>query len=146
MKHARVLLAGLLLAAAGCVTVQKVKPAEFIPAHSPPVVWVTTNDNSYTPVARPEIVGDTLKGMWVGMSEPVAISLDEIRTVQAKMPSPKRTALLVTVLGLATGGVIYTMVTAGTTGPQGCNVQVIKGTPTDYCCDNIPAGDKTTIC
>jgi hypothetical protein len=146
MKLNRVPMVGLLLIAAGCKTVQKVQPAEYIPKVSPAVVWVTTNDNAFTPVAQPHIDGDTLKGTWVGLQEPVAISLSEIRSVQTKIASPKRTAMLVTVLGLAAGGVVYTMVNSGVNGPAGCNSQIVKGTPTDYCCENIPEGDKTSSC
>jgi hypothetical protein len=140
----RVPMVGLLLAAAGCVTVSKVQPAEYIPKVNPAMVWVTTNDNAFTPVSQPQIVGDSLKGTWAGLQEPVAISLSEIRTVQAKMPSPKKTIMLVTVLGLAAGGVAYGL-SQGTNGPQGCASQVIKGTPTDYCCNVLP-GDKTSTC
>jgi hypothetical protein len=114
----RVPLAGLLLAVAGCMHVVSVKPAEYIPLHNPAVVWVTYIDDSYVPVAQPKIVGDSLKGTWSGLGEPIAISLNEIQTVQAKIPSPKRTIILFTTLGLASTAVIYTLLTAGTGGKQ----------------------------
>ena len=130
----RVPLAGLLLALAGCMTVQKIQPAAYIPLHSPAVVWVTTNDNAYTPVASPQIVGDTLKGTWVGLQEPVAISIKEIHYVQAKMPSPKRTVLLVTVVGAALTSVAYTIATAGNGGdPNFLGCPRVKGTPLPDC-------------
>ena len=131
MKLDRVALAGLVLAVAGCKTVVSVQPAEFIPQHSPEVVWVTYTDNSYVPVAKPRIVGDSLQGTWVGLQEPVSISLKEIQTVQAKVPSPKRTIILFTTIGVATAAVAYTMATAGSSGPSGCLDH--NGDPTNFC-------------
>jgi hypothetical protein len=134
MAPNRVPFAGLLLVAAGCVTVQKVQPAEFIPQHKPPMVWVTANDNSYTPVAQPRIEGDSLKGTWAGLQEPVAISLQEIQTVQAKLPSPKRTVLLVAVVAASVTGVAYTIATAGNSGdPDFMGCARVKGTPLPDC-------------
>jgi hypothetical protein len=102
----RVLSAGLLLAVGGCMAVQAVNPAEYIPQHSPAVVWVTYIDDSYVPVAQPRIVGDTLKGTWAGLGEPVVIPFREIQTVQANTRSPMRTILLISILGVVTTGVV----------------------------------------
>lgn len=145
MAMNRVPMVGLLLVAAGCVTVQKVQPAEFIAKYNPTVVWVTGTDDALIPVSSPKMVGDTLKGTWLGQDEPFAIPLNEIKTVQAKMKSPKRTAILVTVLAATVGGVAYGL-SQGVNGPAGCASLIQKGTPTDYCCANIPAGDKTSGC
>ncbi|HUL02398.1 MAG TPA: hypothetical protein VLV16_04090 [Gemmatimonadales bacterium] len=106
MRLTRVLFGGLLLALGGCVTVQPVNPAQFIPLHHPEVVWVTPTDNTFIPVGEPRIVGDSLEGTWYGLSERVAFSLQEIQTVQAKTRSPLRTILLVSVLGAITTGVL----------------------------------------
>ena len=132
MAFNRIVCAGLLLAVSGCMVVHKVQPAEYIPQNTPTVVWVTTLDNSYTPVSAPRIDGDSLRGTWVGLQEPVAISLKEIQSVQAKMPSPKRTAILFTVVGLSAAGAIYTLSTAGSSGSfYGC--PRVKGTPLPDC-------------
>jgi len=97
-------------------------------------VWVTYTDNSFVPVSGPKIVGDTLVGTWSGLSEPVAIPLNEIQTVQAKMPAPKRTVLLVTIVTAATVGVAYTIATAGTGGdPDFYGCPRVKGTPLPDC-------------
>jgi len=136
----RVPMVGLLLLAAGCMTVQKVQPAEFIAKYNPTVVWVTGTDGALIPGGSPQMVGDTLKGTWIGQDEPFAISLGEIKTVQARTKSPQRTAILVTVLTAAAGGVAYGL-SQGTNGPAGCLSGQNKGTPTDYCCNVLP-GEK----
>ena len=129
MPHKYLPFAGLLLVTAGCVTVQKVPAAEFIPAHNPSVVWVTTHDNAFTPVAMPRIEGDSLKGTWNGLQDSVSFSLDQIQYVQAKLPSPKRTVMLATVLTVVVGGSIYSIATAGTSGRAevGCECGITKG-------------------
>lgn len=128
-------LVGLLLAVAGCMTVQKVQPAAYIPLHRPAVVWVTTNDHAFVPVSEPHIVGDSLEGTWVGLQEPVAISLSEIQSVQARMPSPKRTIMLVGTLGVISSAVVYTLLTAGNGGvPNACGFDH-NGQPLQYCID-----------
>jgi hypothetical protein len=135
MKLNSVPLAGLLLAAAGCSVVRVVPPAEYITQHSPEVVWVTGTDDALVPVGSPHMVGDTLKGTWLGQSEPVAIPMNEIKTVQAKMKSPGRTALLFTVIGLSAGGAIYTLATAGSGENKFIGVECgqLKGTPITSC-------------
>ena len=129
-----ILYTGLLLVTAGCMTVQRVQPALFIPQHHPSVVWVTANDNSYTPVSQPRIEGDTLKGIWTGLDDSVAISLNQIQSVQARMPSPKRTVMLVTSLGVISTAVVYTLLTAGTSGSidNGCPLDH-NGQPQNFC-------------
>jgi hypothetical protein len=117
------------------MTVRPVQPAQFIPLHNPEVVWVTYTDNSFVPVAGPKIVGDSLKGTWAGLGEPVAMSLSDIKTVQAKIKSPKRTAMLFTALGVALVGVAYTIETVGTGGKNiiGPECGITKGTPNGSC-------------
>jgi hypothetical protein len=124
MKSLSIPLAGLILAAAGCVTLQKVQPAEFLSTHRPEVVWVTTDNNVHTPILQPQIVGDSLQGTrqyWPPRS--VAISLKEINYVQAELPSPKRTALLVTLVGATVAGLVYAIATSeGCCSPHDCGV------------------------
>jgi len=134
MRFNSVPFLGLIVAVAGCHVVKNVQPAQYIPEHHPPIVWVTYTDNSFVPVSGPKIVGDTLVGTWSGLSEPVAIPLNEIQTVQAKMPAPKRTVLLVTIVTAATVGVAYTIATAGNGGdPSFLGCPRVKGTPTPDC-------------
>ena len=135
MSLNRIALAGMVLTASACMVVRRVQPAQFIPQQKPPVVWVTYNDNSFVPVAGPTMVGDTLKGTWSGLGEPVAVTLSEIKTVQAKIKSPKRTALLFTVVGAALVGVAYTIETVGTSGRSiiGPECMFNKGVPIGAC-------------
>ena len=133
-------LAGVSLTLAGCHVVRPVHPVEFIPQHNPEVVWVTYTDNSFVPVSGPKIVGDSLTGTWQGLAEPVAISLNEIQTVQARIPAPKRTVLLATVLTATVGGAIYSIATAGNSGVLN-NCGATKGTMNNYCCE-VEAGEK----
>jgi hypothetical protein len=142
MAFKHVPLVGLLLAGAACHVIRPVQPAQFIPAQHPPMVWVTYTDNSFVPVAQPEMVGDTLKGTWAGVSEPVSIPVGQIQTVQARVPSPKRTVLLFTVLGVATGAVAYTIAQGFGAATNNCGAT--KGTPNNFCC-TVDPGDKNVI-
>ena len=103
-KPVRFLL--VLLAVTACTSVRPVHPALYIPAHRPPTVWVTYADYSFVPVDQPRIVGDTLKGVWHGLAEPLAIPLNEIQSVQAKQPDYERTVILFSTLAAAVGVVI----------------------------------------
>ena len=96
----------VLLAAGGCTAVKNVRPSSFIPAHSPPTVWVTYTDYSYVPVEQPHMVGDTLKGVWQGLAEPLAIPLNQIATVQARVPDYERTVILFSTLAAILSGII----------------------------------------
>jgi hypothetical protein len=84
-----------------------VQPARFIFEHSPDVVWVTYTNDSIVPVARPKIEGDTLWGMRQGTQEHVAIPLDQVRSVQAKVRNAAKTALLATALGVTAVSALY---------------------------------------
>jgi len=96
----------VLLAITACTSVRTVRPATYIPAHSPPTVWVTYTDFSFVPVGQPRMVGDTLKGFWQGLAEPLAIPLDQIQSVQAKVPDHERTFILFSTLAAIVGGII----------------------------------------
>jgi len=106
MAPSRLGFLGVLLAVAACTSVRPVHPVVYIPAHSPPTVWVTYTDNSFVPVDQPHMVGDTLKGLWQGLAEPLAIPLNQIQSVQAKQPDYERTVILFSTLAAVVGGVI----------------------------------------
>ncbi len=131
MKLNSVALAGLVVAVAGCHVVKPVQPTVYIPEHNPPIVWVTYTDNSFVPVVRTRRSSGT--ACWArgrGSRSRSRFHLTEIQTVQAKMPSPKRTILLATVLTAATVGVAYTISTAGNGGdPNFTGCPVVKGHP-----------------
>ena len=130
----RVAWASLLAASGACMSTKQVQPAQYIPQFKPALVWVTYTDNSYVPVSKPQMVGDTLKGVWEGMQEPVAIPMNQIQSVQAKLKDPKKTVILFTTLSAVTGAVLYTFFTAGTSGDPGFNgCPRVKGTPLPDC-------------
>jgi len=101
MSLGRVAGAALFVGVAACTTVRSVQPAPYFAVNSPEVVWVTYTNKTVVTVAQPEIAGDTLKGMRQGTQQAVAIPLDQVRSVQARTPDAKKTALLVT--GALTG-------------------------------------------
>src|SRR5438094_48689 len=91
MRFPAVSLALALLSTIGCVAVQQVQPTEFVPAHHPGVVWVTTHDTVLAVVAA-QIDGDTLRGRDGGGAG--ALPLASIQSVRARAPAPDRTTLL----------------------------------------------------
>jgi hypothetical protein len=108
----RVVLVGALIGAAGaaaCTTVRQVHPVQYFAQNSPDVVWVTYTNNAVVPVAQPDLNGDTLKGMKPGTQEPVAIPLDQVRSVSARLPDNRKTAVLVTGLLAGFVGSVYTL-------------------------------------
>ena len=108
----RVALATLLLEAAGvvaCTTVRRIEPVPYFAQNNPDVVWVTYTNNTVVPVAQPDLAGDTLKGMRQGTQQPVAIPLDQIRSVATKTPDSRKTAILVTGVLAGLVGSVYTL-------------------------------------
>ena len=97
--------AGLLLGVAACTSVRPVPPAEYLADNAPAVVWVTRTNDTVVAVLEPIIKRDTLRGKLNG--ERVKIPLSEIQTVRAKLPDHKKTALLVTTVGVATVSSMY---------------------------------------
>jgi hypothetical protein len=131
-----------IAATGACASVRRV-PAEFISTNVPAVVWVTHSDSTVVPVAQPEIARDTLKGLLQGTQEAVAIPMDQVRTVQAKVPDHRKTAMLIiggltgftasvyalfiSKAGPNSGGVNCGTYGSATEGPYG------NGAPRPYC-------------
>jgi hypothetical protein len=120
MMLSRVAAAGLVLAVAACTTMRHVKPAEFIPQHTPALVWVTTTNAALVPVAQPYMDGDTLRGKWAGTQKPLAIPLLGIQSVQAKTPAHARTVLMVATLGVGLGAMIWSVGRSGSSAAVPC--------------------------
>lgn len=114
MILSRVAAVGWLLAVAACTAVREVQPAQFIPQHTPALVWVTTTSSAVVPVAQPQIDGDTLRGTWVGTQTPLAIPLQDIQSVQAKTPARTRTVLAFITAGLVAEALIRSLTQSGT--------------------------------
>jgi hypothetical protein len=95
------LVPAMLLAAVGCKSVQPVvEPAQYIPAHKPNLVVVIDQDNAEILVADPQMAGDTIKGVWSGVGDPIAMPLDQVQRIDAIQPNKKRTRMLVAVLAV----------------------------------------------
>mgnify|MGYP001211971917 CR=1 FL=1 len=100
-------LVGLFCGVAGvsaCTSVRRVQPVTYLEDNAPPVVWVTYN-NTIVPVAGAEIRRDTLRGTLQGAR--VKIPLAEIQSVEAKVRERRKTALLVSGLGVAAVATLY---------------------------------------
>jgi len=117
MMLSRVAAAGWLLAAAACTALREVQPAQFIPQHSPALVWVTTTYSAVVPVAQPRIEGDTLRGTWAGTEKPFAIPLQVIQSVQARTPARAQTVIMFATVGLVVGSTIWALAHAGSSLP-----------------------------
>ncbi|HXQ28523.1 MAG TPA: hypothetical protein VN848_04575 [Gemmatimonadales bacterium] len=99
----------LALAAAACTSMQRVQPAQFIPAHNPNVVSVWSK-NHVTFVTDPQIAGDTLTG--TVLQVPWAVPLKDVDRVEARATDPTRTLLLFAGAAASTVGLLI-MSTAG---------------------------------
>ena len=100
----RIVLVGLLSVGA-CTSVRQIQPKTYFEDNAPSVVWVTYSSNTVVAVAEPVVKRDTLRGMSQGAR--VKIPLGEIRSVQAKVRDPTRTALLLTTMGVAAVSTLY---------------------------------------
>ena len=134
----QVVLKRLLIGVLGigaCTTMRRVPPAEFLAKNSPDVVWVTHANKTVIPVAQPELAGDTIRGMWRGTQRPVAIPLNEVARVQARIRDPWRTAVLGTALGVAAVASVY-FLWISKAGPRPAGVACgydQRGFPIPYC-------------
>jgi hypothetical protein len=85
-------------------------------------------------VINPTIKRDTLRGRLNG--ERVRIALSDVQSVRAKLPDHRKTALLVTTLGVAAVSTIYVMAISQAGGPasNGANCgQTVRGDPIGFC-------------
>lgn len=129
-----VLLGFLTIGLPACTSLKQVEPAEFLAANSPDVLWVTQAGNALVPVAKAEIVGDTLKGTWEGTQRPVAIALADVQRVEARVPDKTKTILLFTTLGAGAVSAVYFMwiSKAGPMPAPTCGYDQ-RGFPIPYC-------------
>jgi hypothetical protein len=129
MSLLRIVTPAILLAAVSCKTVQPIQqPAQYIPAHRPDLVVVIDQDNAEIPVSQPTMSGDTLKGVWAGVGDPVAMPLNQVQRIDAIQPNKKRTTLLIatlTVVGIAGG---YALAQAVSDNGSTCDYSYQPGT------------------
>ena len=105
MRNQTVLLGLLTGAVAACTSVRSIHPTTYLESNAPPVVWVTYTNNTVVTVAEPEVKRDTLRGTLDGAR--VKIPLADVQSVQAKVRDGRKTALLVTTLGVAVVSALY---------------------------------------
>ena len=74
-------------------------PAKLVAKQLPRVVSVTYPDKTVLVVMGPELSADTLKGLRWGTQDSVAIPLDSVRTVDARVHDRTKTLLLVAAAG-----------------------------------------------
>ncbi len=121
--------------AAGCTSLRPVPPAEYLTKNSPDLVWVTYPNRVVVPVAQPEVAGDTLKGMRPGTSQPVAIPLAQVSSVQAKTPDGTKTIFFATALGAGAVSAVY-LIWISQAGPRTDGVYCpydVRGRVESYC-------------
>jgi hypothetical protein len=105
---------GFALGATACTSIRPVAPAKLTTKALPHVMSVTYPDNTTLVVTDPQLSADTLKGLRWGTQDPVAIPLDSLQTVEAKVPDHTKTWLLAATVGL--GVAVGTYVILGATG------------------------------
>ncbi len=76
------------------------RPAQFIAAKAPQIVWVTTAGNSQVALLSPRVRADTLGGLADGVHY-VEMPLSTVQSMRARQPAVRRTLFLVGGLTLA---------------------------------------------
>ncbi len=107
----------LIPLATACTTVAPVRrPAQFIVAKAPHVVWVTTTNNNQVSLLSPRVRADTLGGLAEG-AHYVEMPLSTVQSMRARQPAPRRTLLLMGGVTLAVAALAVS-VSRGTGGPS----------------------------
>ena len=105
--HTRYLILGLVLAGAGCTTMQVIQPAQVIPAQNPPFVVLQKSNGEVVEVLNPKVEGDHLTGTRAGIAEHFDVPLTDITWVKAK-ENDKTRSWVAAVGGVAlSAGVLY---------------------------------------
>jgi hypothetical protein len=118
--HTRYLISGLILAGAGCTSMQVIDPAQVIPNQHPPLqyVYVQKSNGEVLEVLSPAIHGDTLAGTRYQTGEPFSVPLKDITWVRAREHDKTRT-LVATVGGVALGSAVLIGLAAQSGGHTG---------------------------
>jgi len=137
MVRNRVVVIGLLFGVvevSACTSVQRVLPDALLAENGPGLVWVTRTNNTVVEVVNPTVKRDTLRGRLNG--ERVRIPLSDVQSVRAKLPDHRKTALLVTTLGVAAVSTIYVMGISQAGGPASNGITcgtTVRGDPILAC-------------
>jgi len=117
MRLSRVVAVGMALGSTACTTVRPVRPANLASKQLPRVVSVTYPDHSVLVLMDPALSADTLRGLRWGTQDSVAVPLDSVQTVEARVHDRTKTILLVAALGALTVSGVYLM-TSGAPGTE----------------------------
>ncbi len=101
--------------AAACTAVATVRrPAQFVAAKAPQIVWVTTTDQRDVRLLSPHVRADTLGGLAEG-AHYVEMPLSTVQSMRARQPAPRRTLVLMggVTLAVATLAVSLSRSTSG---------------------------------
>jgi hypothetical protein len=113
MRLSPVFAVCVALGSAACTTVRPVRPANLESKQLPHVVSVTYPDHSVVVLMDPALSADTLRGVRWGTQDSVAVPLDSVQTVDAKVHDRTKTFLLVATVGVLAVSGVYVM-TSGT--------------------------------
>src|SRR5262245_53540088 len=126
----------LVLGAAACTSVRPVEPSKLVASQLPPVVSVTYPDKTVLVVMRPALSADTLKGLRWGTEDSVAIPLDSVRTVDARVRDRTKTLLLAAAAGLVVAAGAY--IVSGSPGQEDLSLRVCSSNPAREHPDQYP--------
>lgn len=112
----------VLLGAVGCASIRPLQdPARFISEASPRTVYVTHKNGALLTITQPRVSGDSLVGIWQGVSEPLALPLDQVQQVEAMQRDKTRTRFLIAGVSVLTVGMTYLITRQASRVRQPCN-------------------------
>jgi hypothetical protein len=104
----RTIVAAILIVILTSCTTWKpvaVSPENYIRAHDPDAVWLQLEDGSTLMLARPRVIGDSLRGISAGAYRNVALT--KVTQMRAQEHSGKKTAIAAAASAGFAVGIIY---------------------------------------
>ena len=104
----RTIVAAILIVTLTSCTTWKavaVSPETYIRAHDPDAVWLQLEDGSTLVLARPRVIGDSLRGIAAGAYRNVALT--KVTQMRAQEHSGKKTAIAAAASTVFAVAIIY---------------------------------------